>query len=275
MKKTNTQKGITLIALIITIIVLLILAVVAIGAVQNNGIIQHAKNAKSEYQSAQNNEQTTLDSYLDKIDASVVKKPTSITLTGESTVAVRKTITLTVESDVGTISAEDIKWTSSNETAATVENGVVTGKSSNPDEYLTTTITATYIADESIVATKEIEVCGRVCDDCDGNIVVFMCAECNVSYYRDSLVLSDCDYCYFCSSCGDYVTPESDSLNVCPDCGTSSVYLDTLESTATISCPVGHELGESVILDNLEWECTDYVWIKVCESCDGMGELYD
>ena len=44
MKRTKTQKGITLVALIITIIVLLILAVVAIGAVQNDGIIEYAKN---------------------------------------------------------------------------------------------------------------------------------------------------------------------------------------------------------------------------------------
>lgn len=53
MKKTKTQKGITLIALIITIVVLLILAVVAIGAVRNGGIITHAQNTKLIYQVAQ------------------------------------------------------------------------------------------------------------------------------------------------------------------------------------------------------------------------------
>lgn len=57
------QKGITLVALIITIIVLLILAVVAIAAVSNDGIINHAKNAKNEYQNAQINEQTTINGY--------------------------------------------------------------------------------------------------------------------------------------------------------------------------------------------------------------------
>ena len=67
MRKTKTQKGITLIALIITIIVLLILAVVAIGAVTNDGIINYAKNAREEYGKAQNNETTTLQGYLDKI----------------------------------------------------------------------------------------------------------------------------------------------------------------------------------------------------------------
>ena len=71
MRRTKTQKGITLIALIITIIVLLLLAVVAIGAVQNDGIINHAKNARDKYGKAQVNENTTLGEYLDKIEANL------------------------------------------------------------------------------------------------------------------------------------------------------------------------------------------------------------
>ena len=63
-----SNKGITLIALIITIVVLLILAVVAIGAVQNDGIINHAKNARDEYEKAGVNENTTLEGYLSKIE---------------------------------------------------------------------------------------------------------------------------------------------------------------------------------------------------------------
>ncbi len=63
------QKGITLVALIITIIVLLILAVVAIAAVSSDKIINHAKNARSEYTNAQANEQTTLTQYETKLDA--------------------------------------------------------------------------------------------------------------------------------------------------------------------------------------------------------------
>ena len=62
------QKGITLVALIITIIVLLILAVVAISAVSNDGIINHAKNAKTEYQAAQTNESANLTNYEDKLN---------------------------------------------------------------------------------------------------------------------------------------------------------------------------------------------------------------
>ena len=60
MKKTKTQKGITLIALIITIIVLLILAVVAISAVQDSGIIVKAKDATKQYAIAKEKEQITL-----------------------------------------------------------------------------------------------------------------------------------------------------------------------------------------------------------------------
>ena len=81
----NTQKGITLIALIITIIVLLILAVVAIGAVQNDEIINHAKNAKAQYGAAQVNENSTIQSYLDKIQEHVGTGSGVGTGTGENT----------------------------------------------------------------------------------------------------------------------------------------------------------------------------------------------
>lgn len=60
MKRINTQKGITLIALIISIIVLLILAVISINAVQGDGIISHAKNARNEYEIATEKEQIQL-----------------------------------------------------------------------------------------------------------------------------------------------------------------------------------------------------------------------
>ena len=63
------QKGITLVALIITIIVLLILAVVAITAITQDGIIDHAKNAKSQYSDAQANELAELSNYKTKLDS--------------------------------------------------------------------------------------------------------------------------------------------------------------------------------------------------------------
>ena len=61
--KIENEKAITLIALIITIVVLLILAVVAINAVTGDGIIQHAVNAKTEYEKAQDEENETLSYY--------------------------------------------------------------------------------------------------------------------------------------------------------------------------------------------------------------------
>ena len=57
---TSHNSGITLVALIITIIVLLILAVVAIRAVQGDGILQYAKDAKSKTTVAQEKEQIQL-----------------------------------------------------------------------------------------------------------------------------------------------------------------------------------------------------------------------
>ena len=71
MKKTELEKGITLIALIITIIVLLILAVVTIGSVQKSNIIKHAQNAASEYKTKTDEENTILDGYLATIEGNL------------------------------------------------------------------------------------------------------------------------------------------------------------------------------------------------------------
>ena len=49
MRKTRSEKAITLIALIITIIILLILAVVTIGSMKNSNIITYAQNAATDY----------------------------------------------------------------------------------------------------------------------------------------------------------------------------------------------------------------------------------
>ena len=67
MKRTKTQKGITLVALIITIIVLLILAVVTINAVKGDGIIQKAESATQKYNDAAVKEQAKIDSYIGTI----------------------------------------------------------------------------------------------------------------------------------------------------------------------------------------------------------------
>ena len=64
MKRTKTQKGITLIALIITIVTLLILASVAISSIQNDGILSYTENVANKYNQAQRDEQSVLDQYL-------------------------------------------------------------------------------------------------------------------------------------------------------------------------------------------------------------------
>lgn len=67
MKRNEEQKGITLVALIITIIVLLILAVVAIRAVQGDGIIGHAKNARDNFNQAYIEENGIIQNHVDFI----------------------------------------------------------------------------------------------------------------------------------------------------------------------------------------------------------------
>ena len=67
MKKTKTEKGITLVALIITIIVLLILAVVAIGVVTGDGILFHAKDASTKYAEKAEEENSTIQGYAELI----------------------------------------------------------------------------------------------------------------------------------------------------------------------------------------------------------------
>ena len=65
----KNTKGITLIALVITIIVLIILASVSMAVVFNqDGIIAKARQAKSDYANAQNEEATTIGSLISKID---------------------------------------------------------------------------------------------------------------------------------------------------------------------------------------------------------------
>lgn len=95
-KRTRQEKGITLIALIITIVVLLILAVVAIRAVQDGGIIDYAKNARDDYQAAQDEEETMLQNYLN-----VLKEETKTeTEEGETDSSSKITWTKTSEGDL-------------------------------------------------------------------------------------------------------------------------------------------------------------------------------
>ena len=64
------EKGITLVALVVTIVVLLILAGVSISLVlSNNGVINKAKDARTQYQNAANYEQNVLGQDSDLINS--------------------------------------------------------------------------------------------------------------------------------------------------------------------------------------------------------------
>ena len=65
MKKQN---GITLVALVITIIILLILAGISIGALQNTGLFDKAKQAENKSVEAQGKENNILITYENEID---------------------------------------------------------------------------------------------------------------------------------------------------------------------------------------------------------------
>lgn len=62
------EKGITLVALVVTIVVLLILAGVSISLIlDNQGVINQSKKARTEYQNAANYERQVLDTDTDEI----------------------------------------------------------------------------------------------------------------------------------------------------------------------------------------------------------------
>ena len=68
--QTQSQRGITLIALVITIIVLLILAGVTIAMVLGpNGIVNRAKESKTKTEQASQNEQTDLAELQNKLES--------------------------------------------------------------------------------------------------------------------------------------------------------------------------------------------------------------
>ena len=63
MRRTNNQKGITLIALVITIIILLILAGIAISSLTQTGLFSKAQEAKQKTEEKAEEENTTLNEY--------------------------------------------------------------------------------------------------------------------------------------------------------------------------------------------------------------------
>ena len=68
MRKTNGQKGITLVALVITIIILLILATISIQSLTNTGLFKNAQKAKDKTQNAAENQAKILNEYEDELN---------------------------------------------------------------------------------------------------------------------------------------------------------------------------------------------------------------
>lgn len=93
MKKTNKQKGITLVALVITIIILLILAGISIASLTQTGLFGKAQQAQKESENAQEEENAILENYLAQINEITGEKSdgpkvkidgTEVTLTKEN-----------------------------------------------------------------------------------------------------------------------------------------------------------------------------------------------
>ena len=128
-QKLKGKKGITLIALIITIIVLLILAVVAIVAVKGDGIISHAKNAKSQYSKAQQDEASMLAGYEltlaesngKKLDITDAQSSGMLTRTSNTTVYDKYGNKITVPAGFKIITKTDTENTDLNYTADTID----------------------------------------------------------------------------------------------------------------------------------------------------------
>lgn len=68
------QKGITLISLVVTIVILIILAAVAISmTIGKNGLFTKAKEGKTNYQTAANDEQVMTKVLVNDVDAEAAK----------------------------------------------------------------------------------------------------------------------------------------------------------------------------------------------------------
>ena len=117
MKKSKTQKGITLIALIITIVVLLILAAVTINAIQGDGILQYAKNAADEYTAKADEEQETINTLLGQIEGSLSEKEKiTWTKTSEGVLAIGSTVKTSTNEEFYVIGGDTVGTSITNKT---------------------------------------------------------------------------------------------------------------------------------------------------------------
>ena len=217
------NKGITLIALVITIIVMLILVGVTISMAINGGLFSKAGEAAGTVNNAlieegqlsssgieiNGNWYESIDDYIKESSSNENVEPIEIIITGDSSVHVRDTITLAVQSNQGTILEEyEVVWTSSNEEVASVNNGVVSGGSLlETMEETEVTITAKLKKDNNIVATatKGITVKPIECG-------------CEYGFIIDREINPETPMCYNCFS-SENISSNDIDLVQCLDCG--------------------------------------------------------
>jgi len=75
MNDSQTQKGITLIALIIAILILIILSAVVISSIQNNDILIQANQQKNTYDKLYSQFNGLIDQKIDSITQNLVSNP--------------------------------------------------------------------------------------------------------------------------------------------------------------------------------------------------------
>ncbi len=161
---TNNNKGITLIALVITIIVLLILAGVTINlTLGENGIFKTAEMAGKNYTQAQEDElaglagfENTINNVIGGLGNSDTSNQlvTKITLNKTSTTIRKgKTENLTATVEPSNASNKTIKWSSSDNSKVTVENGLITAV-----DLGTAIITAEAVDGSGVKATCNVVV---------------------------------------------------------------------------------------------------------------------
>ena len=164
MKKVENNNAITLIALVITIIVLLILAGVTINlTLGENGIFKTAEMAGKNYTQAQEDElaglagfENTINNVIGGLGNSDTSNQlvTKITLNKTNTTIKKgKTENLTATVEPSNASNKTIKWSSSDASKVTVENGLITAV-----DVGTATITAEAIDGSGVKATCNVVV---------------------------------------------------------------------------------------------------------------------
>ena len=167
MRKTNGQKGITLVALVITIIILLILVGIAIQALTNTGLFKQAQNVKNETQEKAKEEKETLDSYEEQIGiASGVKEYTEVKTIEEAQTddmldkRVNSVITDAYGNKITVPAGFKIKSDETTNNAKTVDKGIVV-IDSNENEFVWVPVGTIYTSAEHTDANKRIITLGR------------------------------------------------------------------------------------------------------------------